>query len=476
MKGILIMAKKSPKLKKIFVLDTNVFIYDPSSIFRFKDHDVFLPIATLEELDSNKKGTSDVARNCRQASRNIDDIMTKGGGNIHDGFGLSFYNGGAAKGKLFIQSNAFESTTLPFSVPTFKGDNEILRVTLGLKAQYKETKEIVLVSKDINLRIKATTMGLCAEDYFNDKVLEDSDVLHTGVFETDEHFWNTHQVLESGKSGTQDFYVVQGPAVEKWYPNMLILSKDQRGYTFAARVKSVEEGKGARIESIRDYCSDKNKVWGIHSKNIEQSFALNLLLDPSIHFMTILGQAGSGKTMLTLAAGLELLFDKKLHNEMIFTRITVPVGEEIGYLPGGEEEKMAPWMGALYDNLEVLTKPMDNAGDWGKKATEDLIGNKIKIKSMAFMRGRTFVNKILVIDEAQNLTPKQMKTLITRAGFGTKVICLGNLAQIDTPYLTETSCGLAYAVERMKGWEHAGHVTLAKVERSALADYASRVL
>ncbi|MEO5703098.1 MAG: PhoH family protein, partial [Gammaproteobacteria bacterium] len=217
-------------------------------------------------------------------------------------------------------------------------------------------------------------------------------------------------------------------------------------------------------------------VWGINALNREQNFALNLLMDPEIDFVTLLGIAGTGKTLLTLAASLAQVLEERRYSEIIMTRVTVPVGEDIGFLPGTEEEKMTPWMGALMDNLEVLTQSNAGGGDWGRAATNDLLRNRIKIRSLNFMRGRTFLNKFVIIDEAQNLTSKQMKTLITRAGPGTKVVCLGNVAQIDTPYLTETTSGLTYVVDRFKGWEHSGHITLLRGERSRLADYASEVL
>ncbi len=224
-----------------------------------------------------------------------------------------------------------------------------------------------------------------------------------------------------------------------------------------------------------DYRNPKHPVWGINARNREQNFALNLLMDPEIDFVTLLGQAGTGKTLLALAAGLAQTLEDKRYREIIMTRVTVSVGEDIGFLPGTEEEKMAPWMGALMDNLEVLTKS-ENGGDWGRAATNDLLQNRIKIRSLNFMRGRTFLNKYLIIDEAQNLTSKQMKTLVTRAGPGTKVVCLGNVAQIDTPYLTETTSGLTYVVDRFKDWAHSGHITLKRGERSRLADFASEAL
>lgn len=459
--------------KKLFVLDTNVLIYDPSSLFRFKENDVYIPMVTLEELDANKKGSSDLARSCRQASRMIDEIVNRdGAGEIEDGFTLDHYNGGHAVGRLFLQSGQVAGV-LPGSMPSHKGDNEILRVALGLKAS-NANQQVILVSKDINLRIKAKALKVMAEDYRNDNVIEDADFLYTGMEEITEDFWKENVIVDSGKIDAKSFFVIKGPACESLLPNMVIHGPGNEG-TFCARVVS-RHGDQARLETLTEFTHAKNKVWGINAKNLEQSVALNLLLDDDVDLVTILGQAGSGKTLLTLAAGLSMLHDGNSHTEMIFTRITVPLGEDIGFLPGTEQEKLMPWMGALEDNLEALAQSPDGAGSWGKTATREMIGSKIKVKAMSFMRGRTFMNKILVVDEAQNLTPKQMKTLITRAGSGTKVICLGNVAQIDAAYLTESSCGLSYLVERMKGWPHYGHVTLARVERSRLADQAATAL
>jgi PhoH-like ATPase len=238
-----------------------------------------------------------------------------------------------------------------------------------------------------------------------------------------------------------------------------------------AMVRS-REGDSAVLEIATDYRKASHTVWGINARNVDQNFALNLLMDPEIDFVSLVGQAGTGKTLLALAAGLAQVLDDKRYSEIIMTRVTIPVGEDIGFLPGTEEEKMTPWMGALMDNLEVLTKS-DQGGDWGRAATNDLLASRIRIRSLNFMRGRTFLSKYLILDEAQNLTSKQMKTLVTRAGPGTKVICLGNIAQIDTPYLTETSSGLTFVVDRFKDWEHSGHIILRQGERSRLADFAS---
>ena len=457
---------------KLFVLDTNVLLHDPTSVYRFEEHDVFLPIMTLEELDNNKKGLSEVSRNARQVTRTLDDIVSSHTDAIELGIALSGPSHKLASGRLYLQTEAI-SHDLPTGLPTAKADNQILAVLIHLQRLSPE-RAVILVSKDINMRIKARALGLDAQDYFNDKVLEDTDLLYSGVRELAPDFWDKHgQGMESWKRENRTLYRVKGPLCPKLLVNEFIYQEGSA--PLYAIVRDIS-GKTAQFETLIDYSHQKNSVWGITARNREQNFALNLLMDPEIDFVTLLGQAGTGKTLLTLAAALTQVLESKLYSEIIMTRVTVPVGEDIGFLPGTEEEKMGPWMGALEDNLEVLNKTDEQAGEWGRAATHDLIRNRIKIKSLNFMRGRTFLNKFLIIDEAQNLTPKQMKTLITRAGPGTKVICMGNIAQIDTPYLTEGSSGLTYVVDRFKGWAHSGHVTLQRGERSRLADHAAEVL
>ena len=465
---------------KLFVLDTNVLMHDPTCLFRFEEHDIYLPMITLEELDNHKKGMSEVARNARQVSRSLDALV---GDNAHDeissGITLSKLGNKEAKGHLLFQTK-LQHIDLPQGLPVGKADNQILAVVRALEVEYPK-RAIVLVSKDINMRIKARALGLAAEDYFNDHVMEDSDLLYTGVIELPSDFWNKHgkgieswQENQHGFSST--FYRVTGPFIPQLLVNQFVYLEPNNGEaSFYGQVRQIN-GKTAVFQTLRDYSNAKHSVWGVTSRNREQNFALNLLMDSDCDFVTLLGQAGTGKTLLALAAGLAQVLETKTYNEIIVTRVTVPVGEDIGFLPGTEEEKMSPWMGAFDDNLEVLNKSDSEGGDWGRAATQDLIRSKIKIKSLNFMRGRTFVNKFVIIDEAQNLTPKQVKTLVTRAGPGTKIICLGNIAQIDTPYLTEGSSGLTYVVDRFKGWTHSGHVTLARGERSRLADHASEVL
>jgi PhoH-like ATPase len=467
-------AKPRPQAQaaKLFVLDTNVLMHDPTSLYRFEEHDVFLPIVTLEELDDHKKGLSEVARNARQASRYIDEIVTRGTDRIKSGIPLARYAHDTANGRLFLQTEVIPSEP-PANLPAGKADNQIIGVVSHLARKHRD-RQVILVSKDINMRIKAHALGLLAEDYFSDKVLEDTDVLYTGVRALPADFWETHgKDMESWKKDGRTYYRVKGPLCADLLVNEFVYQEGERPLTALVRE---QQGRMAVLETVRDYTHHRHSVWGITARNREQNFAFNLLMNPEIDFVTLLGQAGSGKTLLTLAAALTQTLEDKRYSEIIITRVTVPLGEDIGFLPGTEEEKMTPWMGALEDNLDVLQASDDDAGDWGRAATRDLIRSRIKVKSLNFMRGRTFISKFLIIDEAQNLTPKQMKTLITRAGPGTKVVCLGNIAQIDTPYLTEGSSGLTYVVDRMKGWSHSGHVTLQRGERSRLADRAAEVL
>ena len=460
---------------KLFVLDTNVLLHDPTSLFRFEEHDIFLPMIVLEELDGHKKGMTEVARNGRQTSRTLDALAGVHGADIAHGLKLDSTGQRAAGGHLFFQTVPLDYS-LPTSLPQGKADNQILGVVEALRKLHAP-REVVLVSKDINMRVKARALGLHAEDYENDKTLDDGDLLYAGVLQLPPDFWTRQsKTVESWQAGSATYYRISGPVVPSLQINQFVYFEAPGEPSLYARVTEIQ-GKVAVLRTLKDYTHLKNAVWGVTARNREQNFALNLLMDPEIDFVTLAGTAGTGKTLLALASGLTQVLDDRRYTEIIMTRATVSVGEDIGFLPGTEEEKMGPWMGALDDNLEFLAKgDGSGAGEWGRAATNELIRSRIKIKSMNFMRGRTFMNKWIIIDEAQNLTPKQMKTLITRAGPGTKIICMGNLAQIDTPYLTEGSSGLTYAVDRFKGWPHSGHITLARGERSRLADFASEVL
>ena len=459
--------------RKIFVIDTNVLVHDPSSILRFQEHDVYIPIVVLEELDNIKVGMSEVARNVRQVSRLLDELVENANGDISQGIKLPSASKDIETGHLYFHMEAARSP-LPFGLSGRSSDNDLLGITRDLGKSHPD-RQAILVSKDINLRLKARALGILAEDYTNDQVLDDANLLYAGTEKLDADFWEKHSKnMESWKEEGRTFYRLRGPKARAWLPNQFLYSNEQR--PFEAVVRRIEKDS-AIIEVVKDYASERNKIWGIQARNREQNFALNLLMDPEIDFVSLLGQAGTGKTLLTLASALMQTLETKRYTEIIMTRMTVPVGEDIGFLPGTEEEKMGPWMGALEDNLDVLQETATQEhGAWGRAATHDLLRSRIRIKSLNFMRGRTFLKKFLIIDEAQNLSPHQIKTLVTRAGPGSKIVCLGNIAQIDTPYLTETTSGLTYVVDRFKQWEHSGHITLQRGERSRLADYASEIL
>ena len=473
--GRKVRARKPGSPAKLFVLDTNVLMHDPMSLFRFEEHDVFLPMIVLEELDSHKKGTTEVARNARQASRSMDALAAGAGQDMAQGLRLDSLGHAEAQGKLFFQTEPLD-LSLPLALPQGKADNQILGVVRAL-LERMPGREVVLVSKDINMRVKARALGLQAEDYQNDKALEDGDLLYSGSLALPADFWVRHgKRVESWQQGSHTYYRISGPIVPQLMINQFVYFEAAGEPSLYARVSEIQ-GKSAVLRTLKEHTHQKNAIWGVTARNREQNFAMNLLMDPEVDFVSLTGTAGTGKTLMALAAGLTQVLDDRRYTEIIMTRATVSVGEDIGFLPGTEEEKMGPWMGALDDNLEFLARgDAGGAGEWGRAATNELIKSRIKIKSMNFMRGRTFLNKFVIIDEAQNLTPKQMKTLITRAGPGTKIVCMGNLAQIDTPYLTEGSSGLTYAVDRFKGWSHGGHITLARGERSRLADFASEVL
>lgn len=464
----MVTRKKTPAAKpRTYVLDTNVLMHDPSSIYRFQEHDVVIPFIVLEELDNNKKGHSEISRNARTVCKSIDAIFSGDSSNVDDGIPLKGPSGGIATGRLFVQG---ENGSAPK-----KPDNQILDAALKLAERHKG-RQIVLVSKDTLVRVKGRARGVVVEDYHNDQVIEDTDLLYSGSRILQPDFWDKNgKDMDSGTKDGHTFYHINGPQCRELLVNQFVYQENDGENPFYA-VVATQDGSNATMRTLTDYTNSKNAIWGITARNREQNFVLNLLMNPEIDFITLLGHAGTGKTLLTLAAGLMQVLEGKLYSEIIITRVTVPVGEDIGFLPGTEEEKMSPWMGALDDNLDVLNEPKQDGGEWGRAATRDLIRSRIKIKSLNFMRGRTFLRKYLIIDEAQNLTPKQMKTLITRAGPGTKVVCMGNIAQIDTPYLTEGSSGLAYAVDRFKGWEHSGHITLLAGERSRLSSKANEVL
>lgn len=459
---------------KLFVLDTNILMHDPTAIYHFEEHDIYLPMVVLEELDNHKTGLSEVARNVRQTNRMLVELMAHAShAEIVAGLPIPHSVGTESKkssGRLFFQTTDFD-ISIPAPLPGNKADNTLLATALGLQKKHPN-REVIIISKDINLRIKAGILGIPAEDYYNDRVLDDVNLLHRGLHELELDFWDKHvKNMDAWQESGRVYYRITGPMVKEWNPNDCLVMKDN---SFQAVVKKLEAGC-AIVQMARDFSQNKHAVWGINARNVEQNFALNLLLDPDIDFVTLQGSAGTGKTLLTIASGLAQVLDEKRYGEIIMTRVTIPVGEDIGFLPGTEEEKMTPWMGALMDNLEVLMGEQEGGG-FGRAATADLLQTKIKIRSLNFMRGRTFLSRFIIIDEAQNLTSKQIKTLVTRAGPGSKIVCLGDIKQIDTPYLTETTSGLTFAVDRFKHWEHSAHMTLTRGERSRLAFYAAEHL
>ena len=340
------MKETTQSLKKLFVLDTNVLIHDPSSLFRFHEHDVYLPMVVLEELDHLKKGVSEIARNVRQVSRFLDELIKDTVYNdIEQGLPLTENNtNNILSGRLFFQTTS-NNTTLPDILPGRTADNEILAVVLSLQKIDPE-RNIILVSKDINLRIKASILGIHSEDYYTDKTLSDVDLLYTGIIFLPEDFWESHaKKLEAWQVKDKTFYRIRGQEIKNWQVNQgLISAAEEEGPIFLVNDVKNDE---AVIEIIKDYSTSRNKIWGINAKNDEQNLALNLLMNPEIDFITLLGLAGSGKTILALASGLAQVLDHKKYTEIIMTRVTVPVGEDIGFLPGTEEEKMQPWMGAF---------------------------------------------------------------------------------------------------------------------------------
>ena len=459
-------------MKRIFVLDTNVLLHDSAAIYRFKEHDVFIPMAVLEELDTSKKGNSELARSARQASRSIENLI-----GVADqetiAAGLSLSNHTATdnffdcSGRLFFQTEGFASDTVPFR----SADDEIVAVARALAGRRIDVA-VTLVSKDTNLRIKARLAGITAEDYYNDTPVEDLDLLYTGARALDADYWREIETQgERLENSGRRFIRVPKTLL----PNAVINECVYTGNDHDEYIVRDDEHDSYLVEQAIDHRSVKNAVWGITARNREQNFALNLLMDPTIDFVSLLGVAGTGKTLLTLAAGLAQSIEIKRFREVLMTRETISLGEEIGFLPGSEEEKMTPWMGALLDNLEILTDGSEG-GVWGQAASADILQSKIKIRSLGFMRGRTFLNRYIIVDEAQNLSAKQMRALITRAGPGTKIVCLGNVAQIDAPYLSETTSGLTYVIDRFRHWPHSGHITLRQGERSRLTEFATNNL
>ncbi len=449
------------KAPYIYVLDTNVLIHDPNALLRFDEHNVVIPMVVLEEMDKVKRGMDEIARNVREVSRTLDSLSDETA-NLYEGFKL------AGGGRLFFELDD-EAENLPRSFAHGMADNRIIAVTMRLQKKNPK-KHVVLVSKDIKMRIKARALGLQTEDYRSDRVVEDLDVLSSGIMTLSDETWAamaTDMVVTEVEYGNR--YTINWPKdlARPAINSFVCLPGELEVFL---RCVSIGENNQTILDDTLSYRSERHAVWGVKARNAEQSLGMNLLMDADLDLVSLMGVAGSGKTLLALATGLHQTLDMGLYDKILVTRATVPMGQDIGFLPGTEKEKIEPWMGAIKDNLSYLLN----------EATSDLdsmLGqHHIEIAALSFSRGRTFSRTWLIIDEAQNLTPHQMKTLITRMGEGSKIIILGNNAQIDTPYLTSHTNGLTLAVKAFSEWQHAGSVMLRASERSRLAAYAAEVL
>lgn len=447
---------------KLYVLDTNVLIHDPSAILNFEEHQVVIPMTVLEELDKLKIGKASIATDCREAIRKIDRIIGDATPTeIAKGVPIIRPDGGI-QGHLSILLDNFDNPNR--SLPPDLNDNKIINSLVGLQEKHPR-RDVILITKDINMRLKARGCGIGAQDYQNDQLVSDVALLETGYHAFADSFWETQAEVETFHDETGTYHRV--PLVnlpEELYINRFIV--DEKG--FIGKVVAVEEHAAVLQDLPADQLM-RQTAWGLTPRDIPQALALQLLLDPDVHLVTLTGQAGSGKTILALAAAIEMTVATKQFRRIIATRSTRGLDEDIGFLPGTEAEKMEPWLGAITDNLEALHNEDEHAG-----SSVDYILQKVPLqfKSLNYIRGRSFQHSLILIDECQNLTPHQMKTIITRAGAGSKVVCLGNLAQIDTPYLNPISSGLTYLIERFKDFGHGGTIHLEGSPRSVLAEYA----
>ncbi len=458
---------KSEATSKTYILDTNVLIHDPNSLLNFEEHRVAIPMTVLEELDHLKTGQSHVAADCRAAIRQIDHIIGQASPAQVEA-GIPIHRGELpAHGTLTVLMPQAQHRGA--SLPEHLNDNRIINDVVAMKRADPE-ESYVLVTKDINMRLKARACGIDAEDYHNDQLVSDIRQLTRGYFEVPGSFWDRVTRVETEQSGPETLHrlsralLVDEILGEEVYPNQFIV--DEQG--FVGRIVGIDEG----MITLRHHKADsllEQEAWGLKPLNVQQAMALQLLLDPDIHLVTLTGAAGSGKTILALAAAIEMTIEQRRFNKIIATRSTPPLAEEHGFLPGTEEEKMDPWLGAINDNIEAL-----HLNDENPKGSIQYVKERanIQFKALNYIRGRSFQKALILIDESQNLTPHQMKAIITRAGEGSKVICLGNLAQIDTPYLSPTSSGLTYMTERFKCFAHGGSLQLRGVPRSLLAEYA----
>ncbi|WP_280547442.1 PhoH family protein [Halomonas sp. 11-S5] len=463
------MVRIDKKATRLYVLDTNVLIHDPAALYQFDEHEVVIPMTVLEELDKHKNGIREIARTARQVSRTLSDLTANVDiDQIRDGIPIPRLTGPQGRLRLLCYTNLKPLDPLEESP-----DNRLLAETCRLHDERPDAS-VILVTKDINLRVKAAALGVPVEDYLTDRAFEDSDSMIDGarIYPDAGHdgsgLWDSLAVdVKVVRHDHRVVYRLAGDIPREWHLGMLVSDSDN-GASFEAIVREVGP-RHAHLELLTNY-RHGTSVWGIHAHDSRQNFTLNLLMDDDIDLVTIAGSAGTGKTFMTLAAAFQQTLDTKRFERIVFTRAPISMSEDIGFLPGTEEEKMSPWMGAFHDNMDnLLRDEHDGSSTWNHDATRQLLGSRVQIRAPGFMRGRTLNDTLLIIDEAQNFTPKQLKSLITRAGRNTKIVCLGNVGQIDTPYLTANTCGMATVVQHFRDWPHAGHVTLKSVERSRLA-------
>ncbi|MEM9102042.1 MAG: PhoH family protein [Pseudomonadota bacterium] len=454
--------------KKIYALDTNVLVHDPNAPLKFKDNDVVISMTVLEELDHLKSSRQPVAAESRQAIRMIDSLLYGSSPEeLSFGVPIKHENGEFSGGVLSVLLPPNRPEKWAVSLPKYGNDNIIINELLRVKEKTPDAK-VVLVSKDINMRLKARACGLIAEDYQNDQLIARLEHLTKGYYLEPGSVWDCFSEVKSQQVNGQMIYHVPVENMPKPTVNEYVV--DSEG--FVGRVIAKSETT-LSLKHISRTFLEHRQAWGLRPRNIEQALALDLLLDPDIHHVCITGPAGSGKTILAVAAALEMTGELSMYRRIIVTRSTPSLAEDIGFLPGTEQEKMDPWLGGIADNIEALHKEDENLS-----GSIDYLLEKIPIqfKSMNYIRGRSFQNSLILIDESQNLSPHQMKTMITRAGGGSKVVCLGNLSQIDTPYLNPTSSGLTYLTQRFRGFIRSGSIQLKGVPRSELAAYAEREL
>jgi len=443
-------------MKKNFVLDTNVLLHDPGALTSFEDNNVIIPIYVIEEVDSFKKDLSELGRSARQVSRKLDEL--RGGGRLVDGVPIDGSNGGTLR-------VAFTTRELPaeFALSQHKADNRILATALEVQQGDPNTR-LVFISKDINLRIRAAALGLEVQDYAVDRA--DIAELYSGVFE-----------IEVGADELNELYAEGEIPLPERDDSKPVLSPNSFG------IVTVGGKQGSAL--VRLY-PDKGRMrllkgegqnaWGIRSRNKEQRFAFELLLDPAVGLVTLVGRAGTGKTLLALAAGLQQVAERQDYQKMLVSRPVFPLGKDIGFLPGGVEDKLRPWMQPVHDNLELLLGISTKDKKKGRSSEELFDMDLVHIEPLTYIRGRSIPNQFILVDEAQNLTPHEVKTIITRVGEKTKIVLTGDPYQIDNPYIDATNNGLVHVVNRFRGETIAGHVTLARGERSDLAERAANLL